>query len=236
MKKILIAVTNHGTLTDTSRETGLWLSEFTKFYHKVKNDFEVDIVSPKGGNVPLDPRSFSGLLWSPRLHKYYNDEKFRSWLDNSLSPDQVNPAEYGAIYFTGGHGTMWDFPDSEPLQNIARKIFESGGVVAAVCHGPCALLNLKLANGQFLVEGKEVTGFADREEKTLGLYEKIPYSLEQRLKERGAVFKQATVPFTSKVIRDGRLVTGQNPASVKKVADETIKLLNQLEEKTGSKV
>lgn len=229
MKKILIAVTNHDTLKDSSRETGLWLSEFTKFYHKVKDYFEVDVVSPKGGKIPLDPRSFTGLLISPRLRKYYKDPELKDWFNRTLSPEQVDATEYDAIYYTGGHGTMWDFPDNEKLQEITRHIYESGGVVAAVCHGPSALINLQLSNGDYLIEGKRVTGFSDKEEKTLGLYGEIPYSLEQKLKARGAVYKEAKLPFFSKVFQDGKLVTGQNPASVKKVAKKTISLLNQMD-------
>lgn len=225
MKKILIVVTNHNTLNDPSRETGLWLSEFTKFYHKVKDDFEIDIVSPKGGEVPLDPRSFSGLLLSPRLRRYYNNPEFRERLNRSFSPDQVKPEEYGAIYYTGGHGTMWDFPDNQKLQDITRIIYENGGIVAAVCHGPSALINLKLSSGKYLIEGKEMTGFSDKEEKTLGLYKEIPYSLEQKLKARGAIYRESKIPFSSKALRDGRLITGQNPASVKQVADKTMALL-----------
>lgn len=227
MKKILIAVTNHSTLKDTSRETGLWLSEFTKFYHKVKDSFEIDIVSPEGGKVPLDPRSFSGLLLSPRLRRYYKDPEINDRLNRSLSPDQVNPKEYDAIYYTGGHGTMWDFPDNEKLQEITREIYEAGGIVAAVCHGPSALINLQLTSGKYLIEGRQVTGFSDKEEKTLGLYGEIPYSLEQKLKARGAIYGESKIPFSSKVFQDGRLITGQNPASVKKVANRTIELLEQ---------
>ncbi|WP_035427269.1 MULTISPECIES: type 1 glutamine amidotransferase domain-containing protein [Sediminibacillus] len=227
MKKILMVVTNHKALGDPSRETGLWLSEFTKFYHRVKHTFTVDIVSPSGGEVPIDPRSLTELLVSKQLRNYYNDQTFMEWLKQSYSPGQINPAEYEAIYFAGGHGTMWDFPKNQELQDITRAIYENGGIVAAVCHGPSALYDLQLTNGEYLLAGKTVTGYSDREEKAMMLYKYLPFSLEEKLKTHGADYEQAALPFKSCVRKDGRVVTGQNPASTKGVAKHVISLLQQ---------
>ncbi|WP_053217546.1 type 1 glutamine amidotransferase domain-containing protein [Virgibacillus senegalensis] len=227
MKKILIVVTNHGSLGDPSRETGLWLSEFTKFYHRVKHRYAVDIVSPSGSKVPIDPRSLTELLLSKQLRHYYNDPAFMEWLRKPYAPSQVDAAEYEAIYFAGGHGTMWDFPGNKQLHDIARVIYENGGVVAAVCHGPSALYDLQLSNGNYLLAGKTVTGYSDREEKAMMLFKYLPFSLENKLKSHGAHYEHASLPFKSCVRKDGRVVTGQNPASAKGVAKQVIALLNQ---------
>ncbi|SDK27613.1 type 1 glutamine amidotransferase domain-containing protein [Sediminibacillus albus] len=227
MKKILMVVTSHKTLGDPTRETGLWLSEFTKFYHKVKDRFSVDVVSPSGKEVPIDPRSLSELLLSKNLRNYYNDDTFMDWLRNPFAPDQVEADHYEAVYFAGGHGTMWDFPSNAELQEITRTIYEKGGIVSAVCHGPSALCNLKLSNGSYLVEGKSVTGYSNREETAIMLYKYLPFSLEDKLKDRGAMYEQSRIPFRSFVQKDGRLVTGQNPASVEAVAKKVIALLRQ---------
>ncbi|WP_077624039.1 type 1 glutamine amidotransferase domain-containing protein [Sediminibacillus massiliensis] len=228
MKRILMVVTSHGELGQPSKETGLWLSEFTKFYDRMaKAEYEVDIISPDGGEVPVDPRSLSELLVSKKLRDYYNDTSFMEWLRKPAAPSDINPADYQAIYFAGGHGTMWDFPENEAIQTITRKIYENGGIVSAVCHGPSALCNLKLSNGRYLLEGKTVTGYSDKEEKAIMLYKYIPFSLEQKLKHRGAIYEQAKIPFRKCIQKDGRVVTGQNPASVKGVAKQVMNLLIQ---------
>lgn len=139
-------------------------------------------------------------------------------LANTASPAQINSADYDAIYFTGGHAVMWDFPDSEGLQRITREIFERGGVVGAVCHGYCGLLNTTLSDGKRLVEGRKVTGFSWTEEV-------MPYNAEQEMKNRGALYEKALLPFTSNVVTDGRLVTGQNPPSAKATARQIVSLM-----------
>lgn len=226
MNKILIVVTNHSALGPKGKKTGLWLRELTDFYHEVKDHYGVDIVSTAGDRVPIDPRSLLGAVTHKQTRNYYMDDDFMVQLRKPLVPDQVNAEDYTAIYFTGGHGTMMDFPDNDGLQELTRDIYEQGGYVTAVCHGPSGIQNVRLSNGRLLVSGHVVTGFSDREEKMMGMYKHIPFSLEQVLKERGGLFKKAPVPMAACTVVSGRLITGQNPASARGVAR---KLLEQLE-------
>lgn len=227
MEKILIVVTNNSRLGDSGKKTGLWLRELTDFYNEVKDHYAVDIVSTAPERVPIDPRSLLATATHKQTRKYYMDDDFMVQLKKPLVPSQVNAADYAAIYFTGGHGTMMDFPDNEELQALTRDIYEQGGYVSAVCHGQSGLQNVRLSNGRLLLSGHVVTGFSDMEEKALGMYKHIPFSLEQILKERGGLYKKAPMPMGACTVVSGRLVTGQNPASAKGVA---VKLLEQLEE------
>ncbi|TWT24751.1 type 1 glutamine amidotransferase domain-containing protein [Planomicrobium sp. CPCC 101110] len=229
MKKILIAVTNNASLGVPGKMTGLWLRELTDFYHEVKNEFEVDIVSTASTRVPIDPRSLLAVLTNKKTRHYYMDDSLMDRLKQPLVPSQIDGNEYDAIYFTGGHGTMWDFPNNKGLQELTRTIFKNGGVVSAVCHGPSGLLNVHLTGERPILSGHVVTGFTDREEKVMGLYSFIPFSLEQAMKEQGVLFKQAALPLTECVVVSGKIVTGQNPASARGVA---LKVIEQL--KTGT--
>ncbi|QXE02633.1 type 1 glutamine amidotransferase domain-containing protein [Terribacillus sp. DMT04] len=227
MGKVLIVATNHDSLKQTPETTGLWFSELTNFYDKLKNRHYMTVISPKGGNIPIDHRSLTGLFKSHKLRKYYRAPGFRRLLRESLSPKDVKAADYDAIYFTGGHGTLWDFPESKELQQLTREIYENGGVVAAVCHGPAALLNVKLSDGSYFIQNKTVTGYSDREEKASLNKHEIPYSLEEQLKNRALTYNKAKMPFKGHVEVDDRVITGQNPASVKGVAKAVINRLEQ---------
>jgi len=225
-KRILHVVSNVAHYADPSQPTGLWLSELTHAYDVfAARGYTQRIVSPKGGISPLEPRA---LKW-PDL-----DASAKAWLDDpsrmallsaTARPDEVDPADYDAIYFTGGHAVMWDFPDSEGLQKITRAIWERGGIVSSVCHGYCGLLNTKLSDGKLLVAGKRVTGFSWFEEILAGVASKMPYNAEQEMKRRGAHYQKAFLPFVSYVVVDGRLVTGQNPGSAKATAEKVAALL-----------
>lgn len=143
-----------------------------------------------------------------------------------MKPSDIDPSKYAAIFYAGGHGTMWDFPDNTELQNIARKIYENNGIVSAVCHGPSALVNLKLSNGKYLVEGKKVNAFTNEEETAVKLENVVPFLLEDKLKERGAIFEKSGL-WQNHVVADERLITGQNPQSAKSVGEEILKQLKQ---------
>lgn len=149
-------------------------------------------------------------------------------LQNTLSPSAIDPAQYKAVYYTGGHGTMWDFPDNKALQTISEQIYRQGGIVSAVCHGVAGLLPLQAENGTTLIAGKTVTGFANIEETLSGIKSQVPFSLQDQLIERGAKYKRAFIPFTSYVIRDDRIITGQNPQSSREIAKAVVKHLKTL--------
>jgi putative intracellular protease/amidase len=147
-------------------------------------------------------------------------------VENTLHPAQVDSSQYDAIFYAGGHGTMWDFPQTPDLDRIAAAIYEQGGIVSAVCHGPAGLLNIQLSDGAYLVAGKAVASFTNEEEAAVGLTEVVPFLLESKLIERGATVEKAP-NFQSKVVVSDRVVTGQNPASAPGVAEAIVALLKQ---------
>ncbi|HEY0890772.1 MAG TPA: type 1 glutamine amidotransferase domain-containing protein [Nocardioides sp.] len=218
-KRILNVVTNVGHYDDPSHPTGLWLSELTHAWQVFEeHGFEQTLVSPAGGAVPLEPRALKFPSYEKTAKAWRADPARMALLEDTASPDQIVAADYDAIYFTGGHGVMYDFPDSEGLQRITREIFERGGVVSSVCHGYCGLLNTRLSDGSHLVAGRTMTGFAWTEEVLARVDKLVPYNGEEELKKRGADYRKATLPFVSYAVVDGNLVTGQNPASAKETA------------------
>lgn len=225
-KRILHVVTNVAHYQDPTQPTGLWLSELTHAWQVfAANGYEQRIVSPQGGFSPLEPRSLKWPLADASVKDWLADPARMALLSSTARPDEINPEEFDAIYFTGGHAVMWDFPGSEDLQRITRTIHERGGVVSSVCHGYCGLLNTRLADGSLLVAGRRVTGFSWREEVWAGVAAKMPYNAEEEMKQRGAHYEKAWLPFVSNVVVDGRLVTGQNPNSAKATAERVAALL-----------
>lgn len=222
-KRIAIVLTNHEDLGDTGRKTGFYLSEATH-PHKVFKEagYEVDFLSPKGGRAPMDGTDVQDKINEAFLA---NPDLVRQ-TENTKPLDQADPTDYAAIFFAGGHGTMWDFPNDPALLSLTAKVYEQGGVVAAVCHGPAALVNVKLSNGEFLVAGREVSAFTDEEEEAVGLTKVVPFLLETKLRDRGARFTEAP-NFQKQVAVSDRLVTGQNPASATGVAQAVIELLRK---------
>ncbi|MFF2083885.1 type 1 glutamine amidotransferase domain-containing protein [Nocardia sp. NPDC058176] len=220
-KRILIVVTNVGHYDDPSHPTGLWLSELTHAWDVfAEHGFEQTLVSPAGGPTPLEPRSLKFPTYDKSAKAWHGDPARMALLANTAAPADIDSADYDAIYFTGGHAVMYDFPDSEGLQRISREIFERGGIVASVCHGYCGLLNTKLSDGTYLVEGRKLTGFAWQEEVLARVDKLVPYNAEAEAKKRGARYEKTTLPFVPYAVVDGNLVTGQNPGSAKKTAKE----------------
>ena len=225
-RRILHVVTNVAHYDDPSHPTGLWLSELTHAWDVFEaRGFQQRIVSPKGGASPLEPRALKWPLLDASAKAWLNDAGKMALLSDTASPDAVDAADFDAIYFTGGHAVMWDFPESSGLQRITREIWERDGIVSAVCHGYCGLLNTRLSDGRLLVDGRKVTGFSWREEILAGVSREMPYNAEAEIKQRGARYEKAWVPFVPNVVVDGRLVTGQNPASAKATAQRVTQLL-----------
>lgn len=225
-RRILHVVTNVGHYDDPSHTTGLWLSELVHAWEVFEErGFEQAIVSPRGGTSPLEPRSLTFPTYDRAAKAWRADPERMALLESTLSPDEIDPDDYAAIYFTGGHAVMYDFPDSEGLQRITREIWERGGVVSSVCHGYCGLLNTTLSDGSLLVAGRKVTGFAWQEEVLARVDKLVPYNAEEEMKRRGARYQKAKLPFVPYALTDGRLVTGQNPGSAKKTARQVVALL-----------
>jgi putative intracellular protease/amidase len=225
-KRILNVVTNVSHYEDPSEPTGLWLSELTHAYQVFADaGYQQTIVSPRGGTSPLEPRSLKFPNYDKSAKAWRADDRKMMLLHRTASPADIDPADYAAIYFTGGHAAMFDFPDSEGLQRITREIFERGGVVSAVCHGYCGLLNTELSDGKLLVAGRKLTGFAWSEEVLARVSKMVPYNVEAEMKKRGARYGKGLIPFASHVVVDGRLVTGQNPGSAKATAKKVVAVL-----------
>jgi len=227
--KILVVMTNHSAYPSRSDKTGLWLTELTHFYDvALAAGYEMDFVSPLGGEVPLDERSLKSIYLDKSARQHLADPAFMQRLKTTLTPNAINPTQYKAIYYTGGHGTMWDFPNNKALQNISEQIYRQGGVVSAVCHGVGGLLPLQDENGKPLIADRTVTGFANIEETLSGIKSQVPFSLQNGLIERGAKYKEAFIPFTSYVVSDDRIITGQNPQSSKEIAEAVVKRLSSM--------
>jgi putative intracellular protease/amidase len=223
-KKILIVITSHNILNN-GKETGYWLGEVTHFYHILAEaGFKFDFASPKGSQPPLDQKSYD--LQDKDNRKFWEDEQLQGQLNNTIPIEAVNPEDYVAIYYAGGHGAMWDFPGNERLAQVAAQIYENGGFVSAVCHGSAGLLNIKLADGRSLLDGKTVTGFANLEEQLIRLTSAVPFLLEDELKKQGGIYKRGILPFIPHVQVSDRLITGQNPQSAKAVAKALVKSLS----------
>lgn len=220
-KRILIALTSHDRKGDTGQPTGAYLPELAHPHAIfVAAGHQVDFVSVRGGAVPLDgvtdPDATSAAFLA--------DASLVRRLHSSAPSSAVRGDGYDAIFFAGGHGTMWDFADDPGLQRLAAEIYEAGGVVGAVCHGPAALVHVRLSDGSFLVAGKEVSAFTNEEERAVRLDRVVPFLLEDRLVAAGARFSPGPM-WKRKVSVAGRLVTGQNPASAAGVAEAMVEVL-----------
>lgn len=225
MTKVLVVLTNQQKFDTINRTTGLWLSEATHFVDVMQqHNIAVDYVSPKGGYVPIDPGSLAVDQLDDVNHRFYDDADFRNRaLGASLKPSDINPSDYQAIYFAGGHGTVWDFPNNAALGNIAMQIYDNGGFITAVCHGVVGLLAVEQNDNKFIT-GKNLTGFSNEEEKINQLTNAVPFLAEDALKAAGAHYTSGDA-YTEHVIVDGRLITGQNPQSARGVGEELVKVI-----------
>jgi len=218
-KTVLIVVTSHDEI-GPDKPTGLWLEEFAVPWQLFKEaGCRVSVASPLGGRTPIDPRSME------------DEAKVAAWreaeniLMQTTGLDELALHKFDAIFLPGGHGTMFDLPENPHLKAMLHAQFEAGRIVAAVCHGPAGLVDVMLSDGRPLVAGRTLTAFTDAEEKAVGLDGEMPFLLESELREKGANFVVGE-PWASHVEIDGRLVTGQNPASSAATAEAVIKSLN----------
>jgi putative intracellular protease/amidase len=223
-QKVLLVLTSHDTLGDTKKETGFYLPEVTHPEAVFERaGLEVVYVSPQGGKAPM-----IGINREDSINQAFLEDADKvAKIENTLHPSQINPSEYDAIFYAGGHGTMWDFPNNPELAAITATIYDRGGIVGAVCHGSASLVNLQLSNCDYLVTGKKVSCFTNEEEAAVGLTDVVPFLLESKLIERGAIVEKAA-NFQKKVVTSDRLVTGQNPASAAGVGEAMVKLLTKL--------
>lgn len=222
--KILAVVSSTDTLGDTGRYTGYELTELARAYYVFSaNGFEVDIASPLGGEPPavIDTDDMGAFDYA-----FLNDKKAQQKRANTIPVETVDIEQYQAVFFVGGKGAMFDFPENEAIQSMASSAFEDGKVIGAVCHGPAALVNATLSNGRNLLEGKMVSGFTNEEELLLirNAENIFPFLLQDELIGKGARFKPGPM-YLEQVIQDGNLITGQNPWSVWGTAESMVKQL-----------
>jgi len=212
--KIAIIATSHAVMGDTGEPTGVWLEELTTPYYQFADaGFEVDVYSIQGGAIPIDPRSLQAKGGNEEsVERYLQDETVQEAFAHTPSVETFDVSGYDAVFLPGGHGTMWDYPSSAALKRVVRTAMEGDTVLAAVCHGPAAFVGVEDSNGTPIIKGRRVTAFSDTEEAAVGLTEAVPFLLETRLRELGADVKVAE-DFQPHAVRDGLLITGQNPAS-----------------------
>jgi putative intracellular protease/amidase len=221
--RILIGMTSHSELGNTGRSTGAYIPEVADAW-KVFSDagYEVDLMSVRGGTPPLDAVDRS----DPVQLAFLDDPVMSARLSDTLVAVDVDLDRYAAVFFAGGHGAAWDLPSDRPTIELTRRAYESGRVVGAVCHGPCALVNVVLSDGTYLVAGRKVAAFTDDEEKAIGMTYVVPFLQARALEEHGA-WHVPGPSFLPHAVVDGRLVTGQNPASATVTAQAVVNVLAQ---------
>jgi putative intracellular protease/amidase len=223
--KILIVLTSHDQLGNTGNKTGFWLEELVAPYYVFKDaGAEITLASPKGGQPPLDPKSELPENLTESTKRYRKDQAAQAELANTKKIADVSADEFDAVFYPGGHGPMWDMPDNKASIALIEAFVKAEKPIGAVCHAPASLVNVREKDGEYLVKSKRVTGFTNAEEEGVGLTEVVPFLLEDRLKERGGLYSKGE-DWAPYVQVEGKLVTGQNPASSRPAAEELLKLL-----------
>ncbi|GAA4975864.1 type 1 glutamine amidotransferase domain-containing protein [Actinoplanes utahensis] len=224
---VLIVLTSHDELGSTGRKTGFWLEELAAPYYRLKQaGATVTLASPKGGRPPLDPKSNEPGSQTDDTRRFEADAEASAALDATVVLSTVDPADYDAVFYPGGHGPLWDLAEDADSRNIIETTLRSGKPVALVCHAPGVLRHVTDEDGAPLVRGRTVTGFANTEEEGVGLTEVVPFLVEDELKAKGGVYSKGA-DWGSYVVRDGLLITGQNPASSAEAADVLVGLLGE---------
>lgn len=227
MKRILMILTSHEELINTDSKTGLWIGEFTDpYYEFIDENYSVILASPKGGMPPIDPMSELTENITGSNRRFQDDAKAKSTLKNTLRLEEVSAADFDAVFFPGGHGPIFDLANDEVSGKLILDFLSQDKPVAAVCHGPAALIKAAEMD-PVILNGKKVTGFSNIEEKLAFRSDNIPYTLEDRLKELGADYHKGTIPFISHTEIDGLLITGQNPLSAGPTAKALIDFLKK---------
>ncbi len=222
--KILMVLTSHNKLGDTGKPTGFWLEEFTAPYYAFKDaGAEVTLASPKGGQPPIDPKSDEPGNQTETMERFKEDPATQKVLANTVKLAEVKAQDYDTVFYPGGHGPLWDLVNDKNSIALIESFYNAGKPVAAVCHAPGVLQKVTY-QGQPIVKGKRVTGFANSEEEAVGLTKVVPFLVEDDLKRLGGHYEKGA-DWGVFTLVDGLLVTGQNPASSGPAAKELLKLL-----------
>ena len=223
--KILMVLTSHDKLGDTGKKTGFWLEEFAAPYYVFKDaGAEVTIASPKGGQPPLDPTSEADDAQTDATERFKGDKAAQSELAHTVVLSTVSADGFDAVFYPGGHGPLWDLAEDADSIRLIESFAANDRPIGAVCHAPAVFKHPKGADGKPLVSGKTVTGFTNTEEEGVGLTEVVPFLIEDMLEANGGKYEKGA-DWASFVVTDGKLVTGQNPASSAEAARELLSLL-----------
>ncbi len=222
---ILMVLTSHGQLGDTGKKTGFWLEEFAAPYYALKDaGSDIVVASPKGGQPPLDPKSDEPDAQSEDTRRFKADDEAQKVLAHTVRLDSVREADFDAVFYPGGHGPLWDLAEDRTSIDLIESFVKADKPVAAVCHAPGVFKSVKGAGGEPLVKGRRVAGFTNSEEEAVGLTKIVPFLVEDMLKASGGDYSKGA-DWSSFVVTDGKLVTGQNPASSREAAEALLNLL-----------
>jgi putative intracellular protease/amidase len=223
--KILMVLTSHDQLGDTGKKTGFWLEEFAAPWYALKDaGAAIVVASPKGGQPPLDPKSDEPDAQSDDTRRFKADTAAQAVLANTVRLDSVSADDFDAVFYPGGHGPLWDLAGDGHSISLIEAFVRADKPVAAVCHAPGVFQSVKSPDGQPLVKGRKVTGFTNTEEEAVGLTDVVPFLVEDMLKANGGTYSKGA-DWGSYVLTDGKLVTGQNPASSRAAAEALLGLL-----------
>jgi putative intracellular protease/amidase len=223
--KILFITTSHDQLGDTVDKTGVWLEEFTAPYYVFKDaGAEVTIASPNGGPIPIDPKSQSIMVTTRSTKRFLKDIEARSFLAHSILLKEVKADDFDVVFLPGGHGPMWDIAGNKIVKQLLEAFNSENKPIGSVCHGVVGLLALQNDKGELLIKGKQLAGFSNSEEESSGLSGVVPFLLETELRSLGALYIKGP-DYTSHVVADDNIITGQNPASSEDVAKKMVALV-----------
>jgi putative intracellular protease/amidase len=223
--KILMVLTSHGELGDTGKKTGFWLEEFAAPYYVFKDaGADVSLASPKGGQPPLDPSSDADDAQTDATQRFKGDKSAQNDLANTIVLSKVSADDFDAVFYPGGHGPLWDLAEDADSTKLIEAFAARDRPIGAVCHAPAVFKHTRAADGNHLVSGKTVTGFTNTEEEGVGLTDVVPFLVEDMLKANGGTYEKGA-DWASFVVTDGKLITGQNPASSEAAARKLLELL-----------
>jgi len=225
--KILIVLTSHAELGNTGEKTGFWVEEFAAPYYVLADaGVTITLASPKGGQPPIDPKSEAPDAQTPATERFYQDQDLKEKLAQTVILSEIKADDYDAVFYPGGHGPLWDLANDSHSIQLIEAFIKQEKPVALVCHAPAALVKVKAADGDPLVQGKLVTGFSNTEEEAVQLTDVVPFLLEDELKRLGGIYSKGA-DWGSFVIKDGLLITGQNPGSSEEAAQELLHALKK---------
>jgi len=223
--KIVMVLTSHSALGNTGKKTGFWLEEFAAPYFVFRDaGAEISLASPCGGQPPLDPKSDEPAAQTQATARFKQDAAAQSALATTVELSKVRVAEFDAVFYPGGHGPLWDLANDKHSIDLIESAYAAGKPVAFVCHAPGVLRNVRAKDGAPIVKGKHVTGFSDTEEDAVQLTNVVPFLVEDELKRLGGLYAKGP-DWSSFVLVDGNLITGQNPASSMEAAYKELQIL-----------